>query len=48
MTPQQALEILAQVSSEFKGTKKDHEVILQALQVLKNFIEIDTKVEYPA
>lgn len=34
MTVEQALSLLQQVTSQFKGTLQDHQLILQAFQVI--------------
>lgn len=34
MTVEQALNLLQQVTSQFKGTLQDHQLILQAFQVI--------------
>lgn len=34
MTATDALNIIAQATAEFKGTRKDHEILGQALQTL--------------
>jgi hypothetical protein len=49
MTPDQALHILAQASSEFKGTARDHETIGQAIKVIANLIrpKEESKNEVP-
>jgi hypothetical protein len=38
-TPKQALEILAQAAAEFRGTRKDHEMIERAIRTLTPLIE---------
>lgn len=38
MTPEQALQILDQVTQNVAGTRKDHETIRQALEVLAKTI----------
>lgn len=35
MTPDQALQVLDQVTQNVPGTRKDHETIQQALEVLR-------------
>lgn len=34
MTPEQALQTLAQAAAEFRGTRKDHEVLETAVRTL--------------
>lgn len=34
MTPEQALNILSQAAAEFRGTRKDHEMLEQAVRTL--------------
>jgi len=38
MTPEQALQILDQVTQNVAGTRKDHETIRQALEVLAKVV----------
>jgi hypothetical protein len=38
MQPDQALQVLAQVAAEFRGTRKDHEMIEQALRTISTLI----------
>jgi streptomycin 6-kinase len=39
MTPKQAYELLDQVASLYKGQRQDHEILLQALQVIKKLVD---------
>lgn len=39
ITPKQALDILAQVAVQFRGTRQEHEVIAKALTVLQPLVE---------
>lgn len=39
LTSKQALEILAQVAAQFKGTRQDHETIERALRVIAALVE---------
>jgi len=39
MTPEQALEILAQVASQTKATRADHELFGQAIRVIADAIK---------
>ena len=39
MKPEEALNVVAQVCAEFRGTLKDHQMIQDALQVLKSALE---------
>lgn len=41
LTPAQALEVLAQVVAQYKGTLKEHQILQQALQVLSKEIKKD-------
>lgn len=34
MTPEQALNILSQAAAEFRGTRREHEMLEQAVRVL--------------
>ena len=43
MTPEQALQILDQVTQNVAGTRKDHETIRQALEVLAKAITPSTE-----
>jgi len=43
MTPEQALKILEDVTSEINMTRKNHMAVLQALQVLKSMVELNKK-----
>lgn len=43
MDAKQALNIINQVCSEFRGTRKDHEVIEQAIQVLQSLVQTPIK-----
>lgn len=36
LTPQQALANLYQASQEYRGTKKDHDVLSESVQILVN------------
>ena len=45
MTPQQALNTLAQVVEVYKGTKKEHEILAQALSVLVELAVNEEKKE---
>jgi hypothetical protein len=38
MTPQQALELLDRVLQNVNGTRRDHELIQQALNVLREIL----------
>lgn len=38
-TPKQALEILAQAAAEFRGTRKDHEMIERCVRVLAAIVQ---------
>lgn len=38
MTPEQALQVLDQVAQNVAGTRKDHETIRQAVEVLQKAI----------
>ena len=38
MTPEQAFDLLDQVSSRFHGTRQDHVNLVQALEVIKGLI----------
>jgi hypothetical protein len=39
MTPEQALQILSEATSQLKCTRKEHEIIVSALKVLQNLTE---------
>lgn len=39
LTSKQALEILAQVAAQFRGTRQDHELIERALRTLSPLVE---------
>jgi replicative DNA helicase len=44
MTPEQALQILSEATSQLKCTRKEHEVIIAAISALKEVIkESETK-----
>lgn len=45
MTNKQALQIVTAASLEFRGTRKDHEAIAQALDVLTKVVPADVAVE---
>jgi hypothetical protein len=34
LTPQQALDLLAQAAAQFRGTRQEHELLARALSVL--------------
>jgi hypothetical protein len=38
MDAKQALQIVNQVCSEFRGTRQDHELLKQAIQVLESAV----------
>lgn len=38
MTPEQALQILAQAAAEFRGTRKDHDMLEQAVRTLSGLL----------
>ena len=38
MTPEQALEVLDNVASKYMGTRQDHIMITQALNVLRELL----------
>lgn len=38
ITPEQAINIIAQVAANFQATGKDHAVIQQAIQVVAKFL----------
>jgi hypothetical protein len=42
MTNKQALQIVTAASLEFRGTRKDHEAIAQALDVLGKLVPAET------
>jgi hypothetical protein len=42
MTPEQALQILDQVTQNVAGTRKDHETIQQALQTISKALASST------
>lgn len=39
MTPEQALDLLAQATGNLPLSRKDHQLILNAIQVLSDFIK---------
>lgn len=39
LTTKQALEVLAQAAAEFKGSRRDHELIEQAVRALQPLVE---------
>jgi len=43
MDAKQALQIVNQVCSEFRGTRQDHELLKQAIQVLELKVETPIK-----
>lgn len=43
MTPQEALDLIKQVTDRFLGTKKDHENLNMAIEVLKQSIAPKTE-----
>lgn len=45
MTPEQALQLLDQVAQNVAGTRKDHEAIMMASNVLYEFIEANKPKE---
>ncbi len=38
MTPQEAIDLIVQVTDRFLGTKKDHETLNMAIDVLKQAV----------
>ncbi len=38
MTPQEALDLITQLTDRYLGTKKDHENLDRALEVLRNAV----------
>jgi hypothetical protein len=38
MTPEKALEVLEEAASKYLGTRKDHELLVEAIGVLKQMI----------
>jgi hypothetical protein len=47
MTPQEALQIVAQACAEFRGTLKDHQMIQQALEVLAKTLATEPQTNPP-
>lgn len=45
MTTEQALNLIVQVTGEFKGNRQDHAMITEALKVIQNEL---SKPEVPA
>jgi hypothetical protein len=43
MDAKQALQIINQVCAEFRGTRQDHELLKQAIQVLELKVETPIK-----
>ncbi len=43
MKPEEALQLLDQVAATYKGTRKEHSVLAQALEVLKQKITKQSK-----
>jgi hypothetical protein len=39
ITPKQALELLAQVAAQFRGTRQEHELIERAFRTLSPLVE---------
>jgi hypothetical protein len=39
MIAKEALDILAQLAAQYKGTLKEHEVLQEALKTLKAYVE---------
>lgn len=39
MTPEEAIKILDNVAAKYMGTRQDHALLTQALQILKDFIQ---------
>jgi len=39
LTPKQALEILAQAATQFRGTRQEHELIERAFRALSPLVE---------
>jgi hypothetical protein len=41
MTKEQALEILIKATSVYRGTREEHQVILQAIEIIKKELNKD-------
>ena len=47
MTVEQALNILSQVASQFRGTLQDHQTIIKAFEVIKKTLD-EPKIQIKA
>lgn len=45
MTVEQALNVLSQVTSQYKGTLQEHQVIAQAFEVIKKALNNDQEIK---
>lgn len=43
MTPVEALKLLSQATGDFRGTRADHQMIIQAIQVLQALVDAQPK-----
>jgi len=47
MSVQEALNLLIQVSQQYQGNRKDHEMLIQAEDTLQEFVEKSKVKEFP-
>lgn len=47
MTPQQALEILSKSASQYRGTLEEHQLIVQATQIISELLPKEKKAKPP-
>ncbi len=45
MTPEQAIEVIRQATEQYRGTRKDHEYIAEALRILTRLVKDSEQVE---
>lgn len=48
MKPEQALELLANASAQYRGTREEHQMLLEAINVLQDKIIASKTIGKPA